>query len=112
MLINTLADEPGEDAYYEGEFLNMVESHFTYLRSLNKDNMITVVEGVAYKYEGDFYGLLRSLNIEKQYHTTIMTYNGLRSPLDYDKGMLNILVPPLDEIELLKAVYETRITIN
>lgn len=112
MRINNLVDDPGEDSYYDGEFLNMIESHFTYLRSLQNDNILSVVEGTAYKYEGDFYGLLSAFNIPKQYHLVIMGYNGLRSTTDYNKDMLSVLVPPLDEVDLLKSVYETRVILN
>lgn len=108
MLIHDLADDPGENAYYEAEFLNMVESHFTYLQGLNKTSFMSVTDGDAYRFEGDFYGLLGSLNIPKQYHILIMTFNGLRHPSEYNKHTLTIAVPPLDEIDLLKAVYETQ----
>jgi hypothetical protein len=107
MRIHQLADDPGELAYYEPEFLNMVESHFTYLRGLERTATISVKEGDAYRFEGDFHGLLNFLRVPKQYHLVITTFNGLRHPADYDKDNLLISIPPLEEIDLLKAVYET-----
>lgn len=112
MRIHQLMDDPGEEAYYESEFLNMVESHFTYLRGLNKTSTISIKEGDAYRYEGDFHGLLHFLNVPKQYHILIMTFNGLRHPTDYSRDTLVVSIPPLDEIELLKAVYETQVTVT
>jgi hypothetical protein len=107
MLIHQLADDPGELAYYEPEFLNMVESHFTYLRGLKKTATLSIKEGDAYRFEGDFHGLLNYLGVPKQYHLVITTFNGLRHPAEYDKDRLIIMIPPVDEIDLLKAVYET-----
>lgn len=110
MFIHNLADDPGENAYYEPEFLNMVESHFTYLRGLNNTTVVNIPEGDAYRFEGDFHGLLKSIGIAKQYHLLITTFNGLRHPSDYNRDRLVISVPPLDEIDLLKAIYETQTT--
>lgn len=112
MLIHDLADDPGENAYYEPEFLNMVESHFTHLRGLNKTSILPITDGDAYRFEGDFYGLLGFLNIPKQYHLIILTFNGLRHPSEYNSSHLSVTIPPFDEIDLLKAVYETKTTLT
>ena len=47
---------------------------------------------VAWKYQGDFYGLLNHMNIEPKYWLPSLYLSGYTSPVQYDGEKLTILV--------------------
>lgn len=108
MDIHQLALEPGEDIYHDPDFQIMIESHFTYLRGLSTTVSQAIEPGIGHKYEGDFYGLLSYLKIPKKYHNIVLRFNGFHCTGDYNRNILSITVPSLNEIDLIKSVYETR----
>lgn len=110
MYIHQLALDAGEDIYHDPDFQIMIESYFTYLRGLTSTVSQSVEPAIGHKYEGDFYGLLSYLKVPKKYHNIILRFNGLHCTGDYMRDRLSIAVPSLNEIDLIKAVYETRVT--
>ena len=110
MNIHELATDAGEDVYYDHDFMIMIESHFTYLRDLQTTTRQTVEPAIAHKYQGDFNGLLNYMRIPKQYHNIILRFNGMRCTGDYTREHLYFLVPDINEIDLIKSIYETRNT--
>lgn len=110
MYIHQLAVEAGEDIYHDADFQIMIESYYTYLRGLDTTVSQAVEPAIAHKYEGDFYGLLSYLKIPKKYHNIVLRFNGYHCTGDYKRTNLSIIIPSLNEIDLIKAVYETRIS--
>lgn len=96
-----------EQAYSDPGFLTLIESSLTYLRGLSGNYIITATEQQSYKYEGDFFGLLNELGIEKKYHHVVMRVNNLLTSSDYKGDFKDIIVPSLDEVALLKTTYQT-----
>lgn len=96
-----------EMAYSEPGFLALIESHLTYLRSLKNNQVMTISEHQAYKYEGDLYGLLNDLSIEKKYHYVVMRVNNYMSSADYDGRVRDLVIPDFGEVTLLKSIYQT-----
>lgn len=107
MDIHSLATSTGDDAYYDHGFHVMLEAHFTHLLSMPKTITYPVDPGLCYRYEGDLYGLLDALNIQKQYHLAILRLNGFRCSGDLTPDVTSLIIPDLAEIDLLKAVYMT-----
>lgn len=85
----------------------MIESHLTYLRGLTTNYVVTATDQQAFKYEGDFFGLLNELGIEKKYHHIVMRVNSYLSSADYKGDVKDIIIPSLDEVTLLKTTYQT-----
>lgn len=96
-----------ELTYSDPGFLVMIESHLTYLRGLSSNYVMTATNQQGFKYEGDFFGLLNELGIEKKYHHIVMRVNGYLSSADYKGDVLDIVIPSLDEVTLLKTTYQT-----
>jgi len=96
-----------EDVYFDPNFIVLLESHITYLRTTNISTVV-VSSHQGYKYEGDFYGLLGDLNILKKFHYIVMRVNGYESSADFDGNITHIVTPDFNEIDLLKNVYQTK----
>lgn len=107
MLINNLSTVI-EDVYYDHDFIIMIESNMSTLRSNPNVRMLSVDVLKSYKYEGDFYGLLDDLNIDKKFHFIVLRFNGYTSSADFVADIEYILMPDFDEIELLKSIFLTK----
>ena len=107
MKINDLSIKT-ETAYFEEDFIILVESHLTKLRHSPNVRERDIEPLQSYKYTGDFYGLLDSLSIDKKYHFIVLRFNGYESSADFKGEEELILVPDFNEIELLKNIYVTR----
>lgn len=54
---------------------------------------------VAWKHQGNFYGLLSYLGIETKYHLYVLHMNGLTNSTDYDGRTLRITLPNYQLLE-------------
>jgi hypothetical protein len=109
MDINNLATTSGNPTYYDKNFLLHMESHFTYLASRDGAKQYPVDPHTAYKYRGDFYGLLDTMRIPRQYHSIVMRLNHLSCPGDFKADMESVLIPDLKEIDLIQSVYSQKV---
>lgn len=107
MKIHELMTSEGDPTYFEEGFMQVIETHLTYLKGLSTNRPYTFSAQVADKYHGDFYGLLDYFQIPKKYHHVTMLINGLMSSSDYGYEKTSIILPDYNELELLKAVYST-----
>lgn len=96
-----------EDAYHEPGFILIIETHLSQLRGSNGAKLLPVTEQQGYKYEGDFYGLLDDLKIDKKYHLIVLRVNDLLSSADYKGDLSHVVLPSLSQVELLKSIYQT-----
>ena len=96
-----------EDAYYSEGFLKVVEDHLTYFRTYDGVvvNQLTNVQCV--KYQGDLFGLLLDLKIDKRYHHVVMRVNDLYSPADFTGDINQIVIPNLAQVDMTKNIYQT-----
>ena len=90
---------------YEKGFLDLLEDHLQYLRSLSSTKTITLDPSMVLVYAGDFYGYLNEVGIAKQYHWIIMRLNGYFSPAEFDGQKTLFLVPEQKEIDRLIMPY-------
>lgn len=104
MDINNLA-ETTNPVYSDPKFIDLVESHMTYLRSHPNAGHLTITPLEADIYTGDFYGLLQSYHFPSWAHYLILRVNGYLSQTDYDGKYMTFLIPPMDEVELLREVF-------
>lgn len=105
MKINTLAEVKEQSTYFEEDYRIWIESFNPYLRT--SPEIKTVTPAIAYKYQGDFYGLLDTLSVPKQYHYILMRYNGFLHSGDYDGLNTEIKLPDLKMIDKLRQLYNT-----
>jgi hypothetical protein len=96
-----------EDVYFDPRFLTVIESHLTYLRSLPDNSFLTVTDLLAYKYEGDFYGLLFELGVPHYLHQIVLRINGYSSSADYKSEMHPIVMPKESAIQLIANTFQT-----
>lgn len=101
--VSTLLDNTFDDSEYNSEsFKTVIEDH---LSILSHPKRITEVKSVspvdANRFEYDFFGLLRILNVPVQYHWVVMRVNGMSSPVDFRKTMLSVKIPNYDLIQTL-----------
>lgn len=96
-----------EDAYHDPKFLLIIETHLTQLRGSEGAKLLPIAEQQGFKYEGDFYGLLDDLKIDKKYHFIVLRVNDLLSSADYKGDLTHITLPSLSQVEILKAVFQT-----
>ncbi len=79
------------------ESLTTLNDNLQYIDYLSGvgDNIKTIgIEpSLGYAYQGNFYGLLRELNISPNMYLFTLYVNGFQSPVDYDGELLVIKVP-------------------
>lgn len=81
-----------EHSYYAEEFIKFIEDNISYFKKPEDLKLVTFEPSIAYKFEGDFYGLLHHLGYPRHLHYLIMRINSLESPLDYDGINTSIMV--------------------
>lgn len=96
-----------DSVYYDPAFLLVIESHLTYLRSAQGLSILEVSDMQGYKYEGDFFGLLDDLGVEKKYHHIVMRVNDMASSADFKGDMQHVTLPSLTEVDNLKSLVQT-----
>lgn len=93
--------------YGTEEFAVLLESHLTYLKNLSSVVVRTVTAQQGAKFRGDFYGLLKSMQVQENLHYLTLRINNLFSPEDYQGDQLNILIPPAEKLGLLGNIANT-----
>lgn len=108
MNIDALATSTGDDLFYDKGLMIVFEDHLTYLRKSSDTKIITIESQVAYKYEGDLFGLLYHYSYPKQLHWLIMRMNGITTPTDTTFKLSTLLIPNPQTVDRIKNVYNTR----
>ena len=104
-LLNRTADD-GSSAYYDEAFRNELEVHLPYLRFSALSYDINVPPDLAYRFEGDLYGLLIALiSMPKQYHWITMRMNDMRDPTEYRRNRLVLRLPQVTDIDGLLSSF-------
>ena len=107
--INKLQIPVGNTLFYSTAFRNLIENYLSVLKQIPSTTTIPLTEGQQYQYQGNFYGLLVSLNIPQDLHWITLRLNGLLSPFDFTGDLPNLLVPSKDTLnqELTKLLTVT-----
>ena len=109
MSINARMVPSGDARYYSAHWHRVVESHLQWIRSLPNNQVVRVQDAVAYKYEGDFMGLLQELRIPMELHWVAMRLNGYTSPTDYTYDRTSLFIPNPTTIS---RIFTTFVTVN
>lgn len=106
-LTKYLVDKEHDDTYYQPGFMRMIESCLGQLRTQDV-RPLQVSSMLAYKYEGDFYGLLLELNVSYNYLWIALRVNGMVNPSDYTVDVCPQPVMPSEAlISTLYRYYTT-----
>lgn len=108
MLIDRLATQDGNQIYYDPTFRTILEDHLTFIRNSNEITTINIEPAMAYKYEGDLFGLLFNYGITFEQHWIIMRLNGFTNPNQNKSTLLSLITPSRAIVERIRAVYMTR----
>lgn len=95
--------------YYGEEFIKFIEDNISYFRGPGDLSIVEFEPAIAYKYEGDFYGLLLHLGYPHHLHYLFMRLNKLESPVDYDGIATGILTYVGDMAASISQSLSTRI---
>ena len=91
--------------YYDPGFRSWFDSFIPYLNM--EYHQVQVNDTIAYKYQGDFYGLLETLAVQKVHQYYIMVFNGYSNPSDYDGVNTSVKIPNIDTIDNLRMLYSS-----
>ena len=105
--ISQLEVDPGEDLFYDSSFIQVLYNNKDYI-SKNHSQPIVIDPHMAYVYEGDLFGLLSKLGVNKQYHLATLIINGYSSPTDFKPSTLQLIIPDPIQLGIIKGVYSTR----
>lgn len=79
----------GDSLMYDPAFRQVLEVHLPVLRTTRYIEERTIEPTLIDRYQGDFYGLLASLQIPLDQHWLIMRLNGFKSPREFGLELLN-----------------------
>lgn len=102
-----MASDEGHNYYYSDEIKLLLETHVEYFRREGNFAYFNVTPIIAYRYEGDFYGLLTALNVPQKYHWIVMRVNNLNSPFANKSNKLTYMQPLFDQVELVINMYRS-----
>ena len=97
-----------DQIYFDHNFLVMIESHLTYLKTVGNVRLTEVSNHQNYKFEGDLFGLLDDLHVPKNFHYITARVNGYENSADFQGDKQYLLLPDGNEIEQLKTIYQTK----
>lgn len=97
-----------ESVYFDPVFLQNIEDHIAYLKTLPGTRIVEVTNHECELYYGDFHGLLRLKSIPQQFHQVITRFNGYSDSMAFRKFITFIYIPDLGSVELIKNLYLTK----
>lgn len=86
---------------YSFDSVSQLNDNLQYLDYINANYQFTEIAvdpGVAYRYQGNLFGLFRQLDISPTLFTFTMYINGYSNPVDYNGDMYNFKIairPPI-----------------
>lgn len=93
--------------YMEEGFRNLIEDHLESLKLRTDNSTVEVTPAEAYRFEYNFYNLLRNKSVPYHLHWIVLRMNGRISPFDSCKDVRTIIVPDENVISILLNYYNT-----
>lgn len=97
----------GSSIHYDAGMRRYLETYMGWLRDHERTVTLPVDPHQAYKYEGDFYGLLQVLKIPQDQHWLVMRVNDLTNPMDFPQDIQGVMVPDSDVIGRIVQRYRS-----
>jgi hypothetical protein len=96
--VTRLMPQPPASLYTDAEFRSIYEMHILHIVEKGLFTIKEIPKGMCNKYIGDFYGLLRELNISTEMHWFTMRLSGYLCSYDYDGSIEVLMIPNRDFI--------------
>lgn len=96
------------DDYTEESFLVVIENHLDILRNSPNTIRIPIEPALAYRFEYNFYNILRMKSVPYHLHRIVMRMNHRVSEFDSCKDLREILVPSEHEIDTLLSYHQSQ----
>jgi hypothetical protein len=84
--------------YLNEEFKAVIEDHLELLKNSDTNVYCEITPNEAYRFEYDFYGLLRHKGIDYRFHWIVLRMNDRISPYASCKDLTMIIVPSSTQI--------------
>ena len=108
MPLIALIDSASSLNYESVAFRNAVEDHLQLLKYSGNVQTLNAVPIDAVVFEGDLYGILAKLGVEKRIRWTTMRLNGYTSPQEYAGERTMFLIPDIDVLDRLASAVAGR----
>ena len=108
MGIEGLVIDYGDDVFYDPDFLNMIDDHYTYLMEDSGTGSVELGNLSSYVNEGDLVAVLGELNVAPKYAYAVARLNKLTSVTDLKDSVTSLIIPNLSIIESLALVFQTK----
>lgn len=103
--INRLAQAWDSEKYFEDHWRLFFESHLSLIRAAETTLTVAVDPFDAYKFAGDFYGMLTVKEVPPKYHWAFLRVNQMTTPTEFGEQTRTLLFPSTQFIEELMSVY-------
>jgi len=90
------------------KFSNYFKLHLDYINKTNGFQVVNVEDIIAYRYQGNLYGLFKEINIPIFLHEYTAYINGYMNPVDYDGTQTMIKIINQDDYDRLQALFSTQ----
>ena len=107
MKVDSLLTTTADNWYYDPGFIQTIYISKNFLLN-NMAFSMTIDPHSGYKNNGDLFGVLDDININKQYHLVILILNKYLSPNDFNYKTNNLIIPNLTTVDNIKKVYSTK----
>lgn len=112
MPIDNLARNPGPALLYDSDFRIMFESHIPLLQKSRSLTVAPLDPQLAFKFVGDWQGLMTEMNVSDGYHWYMLRLNGMYSYDQIGPHVTSIVTIDLGVIDRLMALYQSAAKIN
>ena len=112
MQVNNDMYADGSSDYYTESFRYTLEAHIPYFKNRSSTQLAPVTPHNTIVYNQDFFGFLLSLRVQPCYHWFIMRLNDYTSPFDFTRGVSNILLPAVSELESIRLSWKATTVIS
>ncbi|WP_257291138.1 hypothetical protein [Endozoicomonas sp. ONNA1] len=99
--------QDGPNIYYQPEFRDMVEDHLNWLITHPDTTTIDILPKDAFKYEGDFYGLMAQIDNRRHLFWYVMRINRMKQPEDFTRDTVQLLIPDTALLDRLVKTFKT-----
>lgn len=112
--VRSLARAAGDPVYYDPGFRLLLETHLPLFQAGGVVSYQPISPDRLHQFEGDFYGLLSSLDVPLEWHWLYLRLNGLENSAHFGKEAhdpyhrpttYHLKVPSEDLIRHLRSLY-------
>lgn len=95
------------EIYQHNELYHWVEDHLTALQSSANTSREVLEDKDTYRYEADFYNLLKSLGVPEELWYATLRVNGFTNPDQYTEDHRVLLLPSEDDVARIHRLFKT-----